>query len=83
MKSSLTLVVRILSMILIVFLIIRGSRLIGNLFALFARYWFIVIPVLLVIWFYLRTRQKERDRQARRDNLDPDKEIIVDEDKRD
>ncbi len=75
-------VVRLLSTLLVLFLLIRvGPRFLGNFFALFARYWFIVIPVLLVVWFYLRQRNKYQEKKRRNSNLDPDMEIRVDQEK--
>ncbi len=72
-------IVRILIAVLVLLLIFRlGAR----LFYLLMRLWYITLPVLLVLWFYARQRLREQSKRQRRDNLDPDKEVIVDQDKK-
>ena len=75
--------VRILIIVLVVVLLRVFLRLIPGVFALLVRLWYITIPVLLILWFYIRQRTREQVKKNRRDNLDPDKEIVVDQDKQD
>ncbi len=75
--------VRILIIVLVVLLWRVFFRLIPGVFAMLVRLWYITIPVLLILWFYIRQRTREQVKKNRRDNLDPDKEIVVDQDKQD
>ena len=70
-------IVRILTIAL---LLLIAFRLGPRLFAFFVRFW--SIPILLIIWFSARQRMRDIARKKRNSNLDPDKEILVDQDKK-
>ena len=73
MNRFLNIFLRYLTWFLVFFIIIRFSRFI---FAYGVRFWFISIPLLIILYLYFRRRK----RKFFSSKLDPDKEAPIDAD---
>jgi hypothetical protein len=52
------------------------------LFIIIARFWYITLPITIILYFYFKNKNNKKQQEGYFDNLDPDKEIKINQDQK-